>query len=114
VRDLLDVEDPAVRRRERPARVWVDLDAVLGGRGNRGEWNVSGVTVQPSPGWLLGWVRTVGHGWAAVVEVAVAVAGGEAAVRMMVPRAAITPDSLAYRRKLGGKTSNRPTLADGQ
>lgn len=72
------------------------------------------MSLQPAPGLLLGWVRTLGHGWAAVVEVVVRLDDQDVSTRMLAPAAAVTKDSLQVRRKMGGKTSNRPTLAQQQ
>jgi len=111
--DLLRCGHPAVQLRPELA-VWVKLAPVLndGKRGVPATSPVGGLQVgQEVPGQLLAWVRTDWKTWVAVVDVALRFeGGGECWCRMMVPASAVTKDSVMYRRKLGGKTSNRPTL----
>jgi hypothetical protein len=94
--------------------VWVKLAEVLneGRRGVPVHEPSGGLQVgQEVPGKLLAWVRTDWRGWVAIVDVALRFEGGQQVwCRMLVPHSAITKDSVMYRRKLEGKTSNRPTL----
>jgi hypothetical protein len=63
------------------------------------------------PGLLIAWIKSDWGDWLAVVETAVRVENGESAVtRLLVPRSTVKKDSIALRRKLEGKTSNKPTM----
>lgn len=112
--DLASLQSPAVRRRDPPLRVWVDLAvAINGGRSGVPPTRPNGgvITGYSVPGLLIAWVKSDWGDWLAIVETLVKVENGESAVtRLLVARAAVKKDSIALRRKLDGKTSNRPTL----
>lgn len=114
--DVLDADDPAVRRLPTPERVWVDVAALWGPAANRATENgdrPGGVAVTGlARGVLWARVMTYRGWWLGVVSMELARGGSP-----VLTTAALVP-SWALRRRvptrdrgLHGKAANRPTLA---
>jgi hypothetical protein len=98
--DVLAVDHPAVRRVVPAVAVWVDLSALTGRA--RGDWRHSGMNVTTVAGLLTGWIRTLGNGWLAVVDVVLPIESRPAATsRVIVPASAVTRDSFQVRKRMG-------------
>jgi hypothetical protein len=60
------------------------------------------MNVTKTPGLLTGWLRTLGNGWLAIVDTVLPIEGQPTCTsRLVVPAAAVSPDSFALRRRLG-------------
>ena len=115
---MLDVDDPAVVRRNPPVPVWVDLDALTDQK-HRGRPHdpaqAAGVFVQGvAPGVLWAWVRTQRGFWLGVVTMELERNGAP-----LASAPGVVPDWAISRRRPGtrehrGKTSNRPTAAQSR
>lgn len=112
--DVLDVDDPAIIRRDPAVSVWVDLAGLTAAKKHPAHYGRSrgGVFVDGyAPAALWAWIRTERGLWLGVVTLELERAGAPFA---SVP--AVVPDWALSRRWPGarqhsGKTSNRPTAA---
>lgn len=113
--DVLDVDDPAIVRREPAVSVWVDLASLTAAKQHARPYNRSqhnGVFIDGyAPAALWAWIRTDRGLWLGVVTLELERAGQPfASVPAVVPEWALSrrlPGSRQHR----GKTSNRPTAA---